>query len=384
MAFCERNWVLLSPTFVSGGSSKVLLNDLPDARCKGILLRFKTQIVQAAGATLITGDQLYRIYDNIRLGEWVRTSGRMLTFLNWQMKGLTLQMPQDVPAAAATYSRSIDVYIPFADYSATSPLDTAIATNLFKDQAIEINWGNVAALFGVNTSFTATAVRAVAYLDKNQPDVLASEPILDYTDWGSPSAQLPNAGGYTHVFLYSESTSALSDLNFASWNVFIDGDNIKPNIQTGELLAEFDIYRAGGVGVLATATGTGGELLPDEPGVAAAATQDLLAIPFIPIISPPAGSAGYSLTHVPIVTQMLRIDWQGVATAGRIAYRRVRLKDDTRVTETLRKMSVANPGQVARATKVGGPGRLTVQASQILPTKVSLSAEDIRRRGGVA
>lgn len=378
-----KRWVGQSPTFSSGGNWPLSTKDLPPGRILGILFRLKTDIVQAAGAVAITGSQLFRLFDLIRITDRVRVTGRGSMFLRWLMAGYTLQMPQDVLAAAATYSRFVDVYIPFVDQYAASPLDTAISSDLLKsEEAIQIGFGNVAALFGANTSLANTSVRTIFYFDSAKPEEVPSEFEINFFDANQQTILLPAKGGVSHLLVYSETTDSLTDANYTTWTMYAEGEAIAPVLQTGELLAEYDIFRAAGVTGLATATGVGGELLFDEPGVAAAAGQGLSAVNMIPLIIPPGQSAGYSLTHLPTADGSLRVDFAGAATAARFLQRTVKFGSPNRAQEILRQSGFPHATRANLSRKVIGFGRLNQRAASLLPFTYRNIDEDTRRQKG--
>ena len=378
-----RSWVSQSPAFASGGSSSVLTQDLPEGRILGVLLEMKADIVQGAGAAAITGSLLYSIFNLIRIGERVRATGRGLSFLRWVMSGMQAQMPQDVPAAAGTYSRFMDTYIPFADLYSTSPLDTAIDTRFISGEfPIEINWGSVAALYGVNTSFANVSVRPIFFLDRPKPSEVQSDTELQFTDWNQQSILMPATGAVSHAFAYSETTDAMTDAQYATWTIYTDGDVITPVLRTSELAMTFNLFKASGTVGLATASGQAGELLVDEPGVAAAAGQGL-TLPFIPLMVPLVGqSQGYSITHLPYTSNMLRIDFTGANTAVRTFVRRIKESDKARVTELARKKRLGSPGERRISVRAAGLGTMTAKDARLLPKTLDLSADESAARGG--
>lgn len=379
-----KRWIgTIQGGFASGGNAIVSTKDLPQGRILGLLLRMKTDIVQAAGAVAITGSQLFRAFDLVRITDRCRATGRGLTFLRWLMAGATFQMPQDVPAAAATYSRFIDVYVPMVDLWAVSPLDTALPSDLLKsEEAIQIGWGNVAALYGANTSFANTSVRALFFFDKAKPDEVPSEFEINFFDANQQTILLPAKGAISHLLVYSETTDALTDANFTTWTIYAEGEAIAPVLQTGELIAEFDIFRAGGVTALASATGIGGESVYDEPGTGAAAGQGMSSLPMIPIIAPPGNAAGYSLTHLPMADGSLRVDFAGASNAARFLQRTVKFGSPTRAREVLRQSGYPNHSTAKLAKKVSGFGRLSQRASQVLPYQASVDETTYRNKGG--
>jgi hypothetical protein len=382
MAFCRRAWKLNPPAYSAGGSAKIWLNDLPPGRVEGILVRLTTNIVQAAGAVLIPGAMLVRMFARVSCDKWVTgATGRFLQALNWSMRGFVGALPDDVPAAAATYSRTITIYVPFADYGAFSPLDTAVSCDLIRSHSLDLNWGDPTSLFGANTSFATTSVTATAFLEKAQPDVISAEPVIGYVDWASQSAQIPGGGAYTHLFVYSETSDALTSLGFATMNTYIDGDNICPNLTAGEILQHFNLFTAGGTSYQSAAAGLGGEILPNMPAAAAAAGQTI-TFPWLPLIVPAAGQSGYMLGHVPKVKSMVRVDWTGTATTATFGFRRVNYADDASVDSALRASKVTNPSEVARGVVTAGAGRITSDTAAVIPVRVSMTAEQRRALGG--
>jgi hypothetical protein len=386
MSIGFKSWVCMSPTYASGGNGTVPLQEIPDGRLLGFLLRLKLNIVQGAGAAMIPGSFLYRLFDQVTLAvsgaNYFRTTGRAQNFLNWLMLGCTPQMPQDVLAAAATYSRFVDCWLPFVDFQSTQPLDTAVNAALVRDTSININWGNEAALYGANTSTTVQSVRCLAFYARAKPDELGAEPLVEFTDWASQSALLPMNGAISHCFSYSESSDTLTDANFIDWSIYIDGTAVEPKVQSGEFIAKYDYYRAAGVTSLVTATGTGGEEILDEPGVAAAAGQGMAAIPFFPLLFP-LGKR-YAMTHLPMASSQLRIDWTGAVTTARFVTRRIQKNNKNRATELARKLGIVNPGQRKIGVQVAGAGRLSAEMASVLPMRIEMTADEIRARGGVA
>jgi hypothetical protein len=366
--------------FASGGSSTVSFQDLPAGRVEGFLLRIKTDIVQGAGASAITGTMLFGLIALARIRDYIRMTGRGLNFLRWNMIGFMPNTPQDVLAAAATYSRFVDIWIPFADYTQGTPLDCALDTQILSDQPLELNFGNVPSLYGANTSLANTSIRVLAMLDKPAPGDIPAEQYINYADWNQQSILMPVPGAITNAFAYNETSDAMTDANFSTFTIYCDGDIIKPVLQTGELAAEFNNLKAAGVSALGSATGVGGELIVDEPGTGAAAGQGL-TVPFIPLIAQPHA---YSLTHVPFVTNTLRIDYTGNATAIRVVTRQIKVTGAERAYEIGRKLGLDNVDGRDVGLKVDGPGTVDGNKASILPKRLRMKPAEVRARGGVA
>jgi len=390
----QKQWVI-PPTanFVSGGMSQFLLHSLPPGRIVGFLLQMKVDVTQAAviPAPAIPGSMLFRLFDQIRLDDRVRTTGRGLFFLDWFMQGKTPTHPYPVPIGAvapAVYSRLIDLWLPFADYGQESPLDTALNPDVVRSKTLDVNWANVAAIFSADTTVAATQLRLVAYMEKAKPDEFASDQEINFTDWNQQTAQIAGSGGVTHLFTYAEDSDSLTDALYATFTVTIDGETMTPQIFTTELIGLWNQARAHGVetfapGVVAgPVLPQGGEQIFNQPGPAAAAGPGV-TMPWIPIIFPPGDARGYSLTHVPIAGNMVRIDFTGATTAIRLAMRKVRLNSEAGLTEKVRTVGFADPGARRKGVKVSGSGRLNSRALAVLPQTIETSREERLARGDV-
>jgi hypothetical protein len=375
-----RPWNLRAPVFAAGQPDVIPLSDIPNGRVTGIKLSVIADFTHAGGTGVLrAGNQLFRLFSSIILDPYVRVTGRGLYFLHWHMNGITTPTPADIPAADGVYSRNISVWIPFCDKYSLEPLDNALDSSLLRDKALQITWAGAG--LWATTAITNATCRAIVYLAPSKQTEIGSPAYIDYVPWGSQEYIAPGFAGYTHVLQYCEEDDVNTDAEYATWSAWADGEQLLMNHRSMDLVEHFDDLMATSGAVYAS--GIAGGLLNAQPGPAAAAGQ-VMTWPFIPVISPPWGTGGYQLTHIPIAQDALRIQWTGTQTSARFLKRFVKPVTQADGADAARRLRLPNPTSRRMLVKVAGAGMLSAPAMEILPKELAQSDEEVRARGGVA
>jgi hypothetical protein len=360
---------LESKTFADSGNAIISLKDLPPGRrVTGVLLRLSALVTQAGGTgTAFPALEQKRAFAAIRVGRRIRVSGTFLRCLNWLQLGHNFGNSAGVPAANGAYRREIQVMLPFSDYSSANPGDGAVPSEFFKDTPIEIDWGVVATILGTGT--LAGTCRALAFHEPSQPNYVPASQVLGYEDWGQQEILL-KPGLYTHIFLFNEDGSTMTDGEVATVSMWVDGEQVYSSIKAGELLSMFNYFTADGT-ALETASDTapvGGEELTDEPGVADAAATTITT-QFLPLFAP---SAGYLLSKCLMAERGIRIQLAGTDTSLRVGYRMIEAKSNDGMVRAAHSLGVGTPSSFTpkTASKVQLPNAAANPLAKYLPAKL--------------
>lgn len=334
-------------------------------RVRGFLLRTMLTIVQGAGATAIKGSTLSRFVASCVVGKRIRTTGRFLDVLGWLMRGADMNLPADVPAAAATYKRMVELFIPLADFDALEPTDTAPHAAMFKDETIDLAFADFASVFGANTTITGT-MKPYAVAEPGDASVLATPSRINFADFSGGTVLLPR-GTFSHVVLYHEDGTPVTSTEISSLTVSIDGEVIANRVTVDDLAALWNLTRAKGAGTqLESATvPDAGEELTTEPAAAGGASE-VISTEFLPIVFP---TSRYKLTKLAHADAQLQVDYEGTATNLRIGYRQVEEMSDEQVVKAAAKAGVPHLDGV-RTKTLKGTMPSSLRARRLLPKRL--------------
>lgn len=352
-------------TISSGGTPIVQLSTINQrVRLPGIMLRAVLTIVQGAGATLISGANLSRVFQSVVLGKRIRTTGRFLDVLGWLMAGRDFSQPADVPAAAGTYRRIVDLVVPLADFDALSPFDTAPHAKMFSDETLDLAFADFAATFGANSTITGQ-LRPYAYAMPGDQAVVASPTRINFSDFAGGSALLPR-GTFSHMVLYKEDGTALTSAEISALSVSIDGEQVVNRASIDDIACLWNWAKAKGSGLLvSSATGPiGGESLPDQPDPAAGAS-DAVSVPFLPILFP---AHRYKMTHLVTARAQVQVDYEGTASSVRIGYRQIEEVGEEAFEKAKQKLGVPHLAGV-RSKTIGKTDPSDDRARRLLPKR---------------
>lgn len=357
-----------SKAYADGGNVSVSLQDLPDDReVKHILLRLELAIVSGGGAT-VAGEKLHQFLSNIIIGKHHRSTGSVLRYLNWAMRGKEFSFPGGLAAAAATFRRNIDVMIPYSDQAAGSPDDTARHTALFKDEPIEVKFGTAASIQADMTSATGT-LRTGVFHQPAKPGVVKTESEINYTDWSQSTIYL-TPGYYSHVIVCRETGGVITDLQIASVLAYADGEVFLNNIPSAMLIDEYDWYRAEGAAFRTSSTTApvAGEEVTEAPALAGGSAATVSA-EFLPIAVPPDK---YDISKLINAQNGVRLDLTGTDTSFRVAHRKVVERTPAGVAQVAAKQRIANAERkpVRVKTRSAKPLSLGGPLSRTLPLKI--------------
>lgn len=334
-------------------------------RILGYLLRAKLTIVQGAGAAAISGSALSRFIANAVVGKRIRATGRLLDVLGWMMRGADMNLPADVPAAAATYKRTVELFIPISDMDAASPFDTAAHARMFNDETLDLAFADFASVFGANSTITGTMYPFAVALP-GDPTVVATPTRINYADFAGGTVLLPR-GHYSHAVLYHEDGTPVTSTEISALTISIDGEVIANRVGIDDLANLWNMVKAKGAAVqgLSTTAPVAGEELVDEPGAAGGAT-DVVSTEFLPILFP---ATRYKLTHLPFAQGQLQVDYEGTATNLRIGYRQLEEQGPAEVAKAAAKLGVPHLTN-ARSKTIGKTAPSDSRAQRLLPKRL--------------
>lgn len=324
-------------TLTSGLNAIIPLSVInPKVRLRAILVRAVVSLTQpGTGATAITGEQLVRWLAKAVIGKRIQATGAMLDKLTWLMLGRDFTAPADIPTTAASYTRQVDLLVPFADPTALDQLDTAPGAPMFKDETLNIDASDFASVFPAATS-VSVALRPFAVTEPWDGTTLATPTQLGFIDV-QQSTQLLPAGTYSHIIVYRESGAPITEAEVTSLNVKVDGETVMENVTVSDLAQLYNLQRAsGGARAVASATAPeAGEALADNTSAA-----------FLPIFAP---AARYKLTKLLNAESQVALEFTGNVTGLRIAFRRLEEQGQAEVLKAAAKVGV--PHLTAAASK---------------------------------
>lgn len=371
---------LPSQTFVTGGQLQFPTSGLePHKRLIGILLRFPALITQATSAA-INGRALVGVFESIRLGDYVNSTGVAIRQLNNVMTGKYGDAPAGVLITDGAYRRMIQCWIPFED-NGHAPQDACPRTEHVRDTPLTVKMATVATLFHAGCTVAGT-VEALAVVEDINVNVMPAQSEIHYVD-GGQSLEINVGGGklFTELFLYEEATNtAITSLTVVDVSLRADGREVYSKLSIGELNAMFNYKQAEG-GALHAESVTApvqGESLTDEPAVADASAATITVTgEAVPLYF--AGDGYKATKHGLVAARSLRVDITGTDTTIRIAWRCRRAHSMASLNSMRAKSGL--PGQFApinggknvspkTASKVALNGRDRAQFAQFLPVRL--------------
>jgi len=334
-------------------------------RVRGYLLRAALTITQGAGAVLLRGSLLSRMFASVVLGKRIRATGRLLDVLGWMMRGADFNLPADVPAAAGVYKRTVELLIPLSDMQAAEPGDTAAHARMFSDETIDLAFSEFATVFGANTTIVGT-LKSFAVAEPGDLTVVATPTRINYADFAGGTVLLPR-GTFSHAVLYREDGSAITSAELSALTISIDGEVVANRLTIDDLTNLWNLVRARGAGqqVESTTVPDAGEELTSEPGVAAAAS-DLVSVEFLPLVFP---TDRYKHTRLAHAEAQLQVDYEGTATNVRIGYRQVEEQGPVEVAKAAAKLGVPHLTGV-RTKSIGKTAPSDSRAQRLLPKRL--------------
>jgi len=307
----------------------------PKVRVRGLLLRALLTIVQGAGASAVTGVALSRFLASAVVGKRVRATGMFIDKLAHLMAGKDFNYPPGVPADAGTYTRMVELFIPWADLHQLEQLDTAAGARMYSDESLELEFADFATVFGANTTMTGT-LKTYAVTEPFDGAVVASPTRMNYQDVGGQSIILP-AGTYSHLFAYKETGLGITSAEISAVSLTVDGEQVLNRVSIDDLTCLWNLMRARGAAVQSASdtVPVAGEELTSEPGAAAAAGSGI-TVEVVPLIVTPER---YKLTHLLHAESQVQVDFEGTLTSGfRLGYRMVEEQSPEQVAKAAAKL----------------------------------------------
>lgn len=369
---------LKSLTPVSGGRALIELDQIPgDYALKAIAFSMPFDAANAAGALAVQPYTVNRFFDSVKIGKRISTTGTLLDRLAWLMSGKDSSSVALLPAqatAAGTFSRVLNLMLPFMDLDAYEADDTSPNAKAFASTPVEVAFGAFSTLLGANWTPTMGTLSTYAICQKVQPGRVAPPTRIDYVDAAGFEARL-EAGVYTHLFVTKEDGSPVTSAEVVDVTVYVDGEPVIDRMSIAQLAAIFNMLKARGgetTSSLAASpfTTIPGEGVTEQPGGAAGA-GGAVSVEFIPLLFPQPGG---KLSKAWMSGAGIKVKWSGSLNTLRFGFRMVEPQSDASVVAAARKTGVANPANIRPKTaskaalNVGTPRGRVVAA--ILPKQV--------------
>lgn len=349
-------------TFGSNQSAQIQVAGLlpPGRMVHGVLFRLDIDITQpGAGQAAQLGAVLPQLISQIRVGRRVSVTGLGLHFLWGVMAGRVPNYAAGFPAtASAVFSRGIEWYLPLADPAQHDAADCAVPSELFTDQ-IEVRFGS-SSIFGatVPTLGNGTLRTFIVHGPSNRPPgrgVIPPSLNIQSDDFSSLQAVIQKPGLWTHAVLYREASNdagAITNLNVASANTYVDGEQLAANLRASDFAAIYNTLLADGTQpkVESQTVPVGFETINSQPGPAAAAGQGV-SVDVLPLVFP---HKGYKLSDLPDARSGFRADFTGTLGSYKIAYRIVEPRPDSAIGKAAARLG-SSGGRAVAVTRNGGP-----------------------------
>lgn len=230
----SRNWV-------SGGNVNFSMDGLPpQTRVRSLQITFDLVGTKNA-ADVLNGDQFPKLFNNLKLGNFVSIGGVELAKLMWAVNG---HMPEDplanysITNTSATTFRlyfTLDVYL--RDPRQSGSDDGSLPSELLSSRGMEIvcNSGNV---FGVGSLVVNSGTIRVAVERIHETNV----PMLTrigYNDASSQTIRL-ESGVYKELFICKTDGTTLSNTDIVSVDVIADGKPVLQNMRFEQLITAWN------------------------------------------------------------------------------------------------------------------------------------------------
>lgn len=370
-----RKLHLLKTQAFGVGSIPFSLQNLPKGKkIEAIRVRADLVATTGAAAALIAGSGLFRLFQTIRLGGMVDTTGMQLRALAWLTSGREPYLPASIPATnSKPFQRVLQVDIPYSDQGAREIAEGAPPTEDSQNVDLQVIMAAFASLgaatWGTLASITGT-VRVYAVLADNAAKKLAPRSHIGYVDDSGQTFTLP-PGLYKRVWLANEDGSAITSAEVTSVAIDVDGEPYCDTITLAELIEQWNMeHAATGTTRADSATApVAGARITCVPSAAADADASFSA-ELVPLITMPKRA---KLSQAVLAEQSIRIQFTGSKTTFRIGFERIEPYSESGLYASFQRLGVpvTNLGQLTSDTHNGEP--LTQRAKQLarfIPVKV--------------
>jgi hypothetical protein len=340
-----KRYLLETKSFVGPSSISISLKDLPlNRRIRGIDLRVDVSIVQPGTATAYDGRVLRRLVKQVKIGKRVLTSSTHLNVLAWHMRGVTPQLPADLPATASTtFRRTIALWIPYSDLQSAEGHDTATRGEFFSDEPLIIDLESPAAIMATNTPTVTGTVRAVAVHEPAEYGIVPSLTEIGLLDWTGQHIVLDGERTYTHLHLFNEDGSVIvCGTEVTGMQVSVDGEALDNTFMRPRDLGQlwnWQTSQGSAYQALSATVPVPGEELTTETAYTGAAA-DTVNMEWIPVVS---HGSNYKLSKCLHVQKQLVIDLQGSKTSFRVGWRAIVPRSESQALKAARRIGVVNP-----------------------------------------
>jgi hypothetical protein len=337
-----RTIELPSKDFASGGNPTIELGGaLADHRVQAIEHDLEVVITNDGTAVVVTGDKLIQLLDSIKVGKRADGLGVYWRLLNILMDGFDPSLPADVPAVnAGVYTRNIRVKIPYADFSAGRPLDTAVLIELLKNQQPVVKFGALATLFPHFASVTGK-LNTRLVCDPAPADAKLGPVYMGHHDsTGRANVIEMTNRELEYLFIFKRDGAALTSAEIASVELKVDGETVWDKVNIGELARAWNIARAKGPSrqVTDATNPVGMECLNDQQNVGNGLSG--WSLPVIPVYFPGARFSRNAAGTIP-VAKSITLNTTGTLTDFVIGHRLLEVLSPDQVSKAQRKAAKA-------------------------------------------
>lgn len=346
-----RVFRLQDQTFNSGATVSIqVAGQLPPKRViTHVLFRLDVDITQpAAGAAVQLGAVLHQLVSQFKIGRRISITGLGLKFLNWMTKGFEPSFSSGFPGTLnAVFSRSVVWCISYLDSTSRSPYDACIPVEMFLDP-IEVR-------FGTNAIFAATVptlgngtlrtyVVHQAAQTSDDTAVVPQSLNIQSDDFNALVAVINKPGRWLYALAYREASNdagGISSAQVSNLISYVDGEPQWNNARSQDAASVFNQIAAFGSSLetdngATPALSQAGEILNDQPGVAAAAGQGT-TINYQPLFVPPYP---YLVSEVAEARVGAKFEFTGTLGAYKIAYRLVEPRPMSMLAAAARRLGI--------------------------------------------
>jgi len=360
----EARYLLESKPFAPGNVQISLKEVPPGRKLKGLYFELDATFVRTGAGTLIHGQQLYRLFQTITIGKRFRHSGVTLAYSDWNVAGVMISQPADIPVGAGTtLVRTVVLWIPYSDFRAESPDDADPASVFMRDTPISVDFANPAALavnggagyvegWGADPAVTGT-LRVYAVHEALDEGYVPAIVETGFIQWSGQHFVWESERLLTHLALVNEDSYPILSTEVSALQFYADGVSMHNTfIRSQDLAALWNRQVAAGAALrVASATvPIAGEKITFEPPYAAAGGTTV-TMEFVPIVW---STPNYKLSKGLRFGRNLVVDLQGSKTAFVFAYRAIVPRTAAQATKAAAKLGI-DPASLEVKSKTGTP-----------------------------
>jgi hypothetical protein len=309
-----------------------------DHRVHHVEFELSATITQNGAAALVTGDKLAQLVSRIQLGKRADGSGVCWRILDQLMTGFEPSLVADVPATNAYVAkRDLRLVVPFADFSARSPEETMVLTDLIRDQSPIVTFADFASLFATFSTLTGKLNTKVYCEPLGERQGTVAPIWQGQKDLAGQNLTMPMKGRrLEYLFLMKKDGANFTSAEVSEVELKVDGEQLYSAMNIGQLARMYNRARGlgGGQQTLSATAPVGREALNDQQDPSNGGSG--WTLPFIPLFVPPRR---YKRDDLPIVEQGIDINTKGSLSGFTVGYRVLEVPSEGQIAKANAKRS---------------------------------------------